>query len=317
MNAVIETRDLVRKFGEIVAVDGINLSVDAGQVFGFLGPNGAGKSTAIRMLTTLLHPTSGEVYVSGFNVVTQAADVRKIIGVALQDAAIDPLMTANELIRLQAVLHGITRSEAKKRGGELLERVGLSGAASRRVSTYSGGMRRRLDLALSLIHEPRILFLDEPTTGLDPTSREALWDEVKRLNTELGTTVFLTTQYLEEADQLAHEIAIIDAGRIARQGIPRELKENISSPTLRVDVGDADLMRAQGVLDSFGERRPAREGRAAVGLDGGATRLAEVIRAFDEAGIQVEHLELDAPSLDDVFAEATGRRLEGVEAEDE
>ena len=178
-------------------------------------------------------------------------------------------------------------------------------------------MRRRLDLALSLIHEPRILFLDEPTTGLDPTSREALWDEVKRLNTELGTTVFLTTQYLEEADQLAHEIAIIDAGRIVRQGVPKELKENISSPTLRVDVEEVDLMRAQVVLDSFGERRPAREGRAAVGLDGGATRLAEVIRAFDEAGITVEHLELDAPSLDDVFADATGRRLEGVEAENE
>ena len=317
MNTVIETRDLVRRFGEIVAVDGINLSVCEGQVFGFLGPNGAGKSTAIRMLTTLLHPTSGEVYVSGFNVVTEAAAVRRLIGVALQDAAIDPLMTANELIRLQAVLHGITRSEAKKRGGELLERVGLSGAASRRVSTFSGGMRRRLDLALSLIHEPRILFLDEPTTGLDPTSREALWNEVKRLNTELGTTVFLTTQYLEEADQLAHEIAIIDAGRIARQGIPKELKENISSPTLRVDIEEVDRARAQIVLDSFGERRPAREGRLAVGLDGGATRLAEVVRAFDEAGILVEHLELDAPSLDDVFAEATGRRLEGVGEENE
>ena len=317
MNTVIETRDLVRRFGEIVAVDGINLSVSEGQVFGFLGPNGAGKSTAIRMLTTLLHPTSGEVYVSGFNVVTEAAAVRRLIGVALQDAAIDPLMTANELIRLQAVLHGITRSEAKKRGGELLERVGLSGAASRRVSTFSGGMRRRLDLALSLIHEPRILFLDEPTTGLDPTSRESLWNEVKRLNTELGTTVFLTTQYLEEADQLAHEIAIIDAGRIARQGIPKELKENISSPTLRVDIEEVDRARAQIVLDSFGERRPAREGRLAVGLDGGATRLAEVVRAFDEAGISVEHLELDAPSLDDVFAEATGRRLEGVGEENE
>ena len=254
---------------------------------------------------------------SGFNVVTEAAAVRRLIGVALQDAAIDPLMTANELIRLQAVLHGITRSEAKKRGGELLERVGLSGAASRRVSTFSGGMRRRLDLALSLIHEPRILFLDEPTTGLDPMSREALWNEVKRLNTELGTTVFLTTQYLEEADQLAHEIAIIDAGRIARQGIPKELKENISSPTLRVDIEEVDRERAQIVLDSFGERRPAREGRLAVGLDGGATRLAEVVRAFDEAGISVEHLELDAPSLDDVFAEATGRRLEGVGEENE
>jgi ABC-2 type transport system ATP-binding protein len=317
MKTVIETRDLVRKFGEIIAVDGINISVSEGEVFGFLGPNGAGKSTAIRMLTTLLHPTSGEIYVSGFNVVSEAVDVRKIIGVALQDAAIDPLMTANELIRLQAVLHGISRSEARERGGELLERVGLSGAANRRVSTYSGGMKRRLDLALSLIHEPRILFLDEPTTGLDPTSREALWDEVKRLNTELGTTVFLTTQYLEEADQLAHEIAIIDAGRIVRQGIPKELKENISSPTLRVDVKEVDLMRTQVVLDFFGDRRPAREGRVAVGLAGGATQLADVIRALDDAGIAVGHIELDAPSLDDVFADATGRRLEGVETENE
>ncbi|MCS5685853.1 MAG: ATP-binding cassette domain-containing protein, partial [Acidimicrobiales bacterium] len=209
MESVIEARGLVRRFGDIVAVAGIDLDVTQGEVFGFLGPNGAGKSTAVRMLTTLLRPSGGTARVGGFDVVADAGAVRRIIGVALQDAAIDPLMTANELVRLQAVLHGISRADARSRGGELLARVGLSGAAKRRVSTYSGGMRRRLDLALSLIHEPSILFLDEPTTGLDPTSRLALWEEVGRLNSEHGTTVFLTTQYLEEADQLADRIAII------------------------------------------------------------------------------------------------------------
>ena len=316
MSFVIEVRDLVTKFGEVVAVDGIDLEVEAGEVFGFLGPNGAGKSTVIRMLTTLLHPTSGSILVGGHDVVLEPAVVRKMIGVALQDAAIDPFMTANELVKLQAVLHGIPRSEAKIRGSELLARVGLSGASDRRVSTYSGGMRRRLDLALSLIHEPSILFLDEPTTGLDPTSRQALWEEVRRLNTEIGTTVFLTTQYLEEADQLSNRIAIIDAGKIVRQGFPSQLKESIGSPTLRVDVRPVDLISAQNVLDTFGERRPAREGRASVGLKGGASELANVVRSLDEANVVVEHIELDAPSLDDVFADATGRRLEGVEVEE-
>ncbi|HJM73313.1 MAG TPA: ATP-binding cassette domain-containing protein, partial [Acidimicrobiales bacterium] len=198
-NLVIEASGLKRTFGEVVAVEGIDLSVARGEIFGFLGPNGAGKSTTVRMLTTLLRPTGGTARIDGHDVEKSAAAVRRIIGVALQDASIDPLMTGNELMRLQAVLHGISRSESKNRGAELLARVGLSGAASRRVATYSGGMRRRLDLALSLVHEPSILFLDEPSAGLDPTSRLALWEEVRRLNSELGTTVFLTTQYLEEA----------------------------------------------------------------------------------------------------------------------
>jgi len=315
MTAVIETQGLGRNFGDLVAVDAIDLSIDEGEVFGFLGPNGAGKSTAVRMLTTLLRPTGGAAQVGGHDVVTEAAAVRRVIGVALQDAAFDPLMTGDELVRLQAVLHGIPRAEARRRGAELLERVGLTAAADRRVGTYSGGMRRRLDLALSLIHEPRILFLDEPTTGLDPTSRQALWEEVRRLNTDHGTTVFLTTQYLEEADQLAGRIAIIDQGRLVREGTPDELKSTVGAPTLRVDVTADDVAAAEGVVYRFGPERPAREGRVAVGLDGGATRVAEVVRALDEAGVGVIHLELDAPSLDDVFADATGRRLEGAEAD--
>ncbi|MEE3275601.1 MAG: ATP-binding cassette domain-containing protein [Actinomycetota bacterium] len=312
-DVVIEATGLIRTFGEVLAVDGIDLSVSKGEVFGFLGPNGAGKSTTVRMLTTLLRPTGGWARIDGHDVVGSAAAVRRIIGVALQDASIDPLMTGTELMRLQAVLHGIPRSEAKRRCSELLARVGLTGAAGRRVATYSGGMRRRLDLALSLVHEPSILFLDEPSAGLDPTSRLALWDEVRRLNRELGTTVFLTTQYLEEADELAGRIAIIDRGRLVREGSPEALKATVGSPTLRVDVDPEFLDATRQVLAGFGPDRPAREGRVSIGLDGGAARVAEVVRALDDAGVPVTHLELDAPSLDDVFADATGRRLEGAD----
>ncbi|MCB0991020.1 MAG: ATP-binding cassette domain-containing protein [Acidimicrobiales bacterium] len=304
---------LSRRFGDLVAVDNIDLQIKAGEVFGFLGPNGAGKSTTVRMLTTLLRPTSGRAVVAGYDVVSESAKVRASIGVALQDAAIDPIMTGTELVQLQAVLHGIPRSVAARRGAELLERVGLTAAAGRRVGTYSGGMRRRLDLALSLIHEPTVLFLDEPTTGLDPTSRQALWEEVRRLNSEFGTTVLLTTQYLEEADQLAHRIAIIDRAKIVREGEPTALKAAVGDPTLRIDVARGDLERAEQTMARFGEERPAREGRLAIGLAGGAGRMADVVRAFDEAGVAIVHMELDAPSLDDVFAEATGRRLEGAE----
>ncbi|HEV8297203.1 MAG TPA: ATP-binding cassette domain-containing protein, partial [Acidimicrobiales bacterium] len=196
----VEASGLVRRFGDVTAVAGVDLVVEQGEVFGFLGPNGAGKSTTVRMLVTLLRPTEGTAHVAGYDVVRDAHQVRRAIGVALQDAAIDPLMTGNELVRLQAVLHGIPKAAARRRGVELLERVGLVAAADRRVGTYSGGMRRRLDLALALVHEPQVLFLDEPTTGLDPTSRISLWEEVRRLNVEHGTTVFLTTQYLEDAD---------------------------------------------------------------------------------------------------------------------
>ncbi|MCB0982198.1 MAG: ATP-binding cassette domain-containing protein [Acidimicrobiaceae bacterium] len=313
----IISEGLVRHFGSgdklVKAVDGVDLAVAEGEIFGFLGPNGAGKSTTVRMLTTLLRPTAGRATVAGFDVATQANDVRRSIGVALQDAAIDPLMTGRELLDLQAVLYGIAPSAVKARGDELLERVGLTGAADRRVGTYSGGMRRRLDLALSLIHQPTVLFLDEPTTGLDPMSRITLWEEVRRLNRE-GTTVLLTTQYLEEADQLADRVAIIDHGHIVSQGTPAELKAGVGAPTLlvRVDVERNDA--ARDVLARFGELRPTAEGTLGVGLEGGPSQVTAVVRALDEIGAHVHHLELNEPSLDDVFAEATGHRLEGAES---
>ncbi|MDG2216851.1 MAG: ATP-binding cassette domain-containing protein [Acidimicrobiales bacterium] len=309
----VEAVGLVRTFGDLTAVAGIDLIVEEGEIFGFLGPNGAGKSTTVRMLVTLLRPTSGIARVAGFDVVREPNAVRKSIGVALQDAAIDPLMTGNELLRLQAVLHGLGRKEATRRTGELLERVGLTVARDRKVGEYSGGMRRRLDLAMALIHRPSVLFLDEPTTGLDPTSRLAVWEEVRTLNDE-GTTVFLTTQYLEEADELAGRVAIIDGGRIVREGAPAALKAAVGDPTLRVEIDERHFAEARAVLAAFGEERPARAGRVAIGLRGGTARLTEVVRALDDAGVPVGHLEMDLPSLDDVFAEATGRRLEGAGA---
>ena len=305
---------LVRKFGDIEAVRGVDLEVQQGEIFGFLGPNGAGKSTTVRMLTTLLKPTSGSASVAGFDVVSQADDVRKRIGVALQDAAIDPLMTGSELLALQCVLYGLAKERGKVRATELLERVGLVAAKDRRVGTYSGGMRRRLDLALSLVHSPSVLFLDEPTTGLDPMSRLSLWEEVKRLNAE-GTTVLLTTQYLEEADQLADRIAIIDGGLIVREGAPKALKEAVGSPTVFVEVPKGRELDAQEVLKTFGDSRPGAEGQLGVGLRGGAGAVADVVRALDEASIPLLQLQLSAPSLDDVFAEATGHRLEGAGAD--
>lgn len=255
----IVAQNLVRYFGDVKAVDGIDITVKTGEIFGFLGPNGAGKSTAVRMLTTLLRPTSGTATVAGFDVAKHPDEVRRRIGVALQDAAIDPLMTGTELLRLQAVLYGIPQAQMKNRASELLERVGLTAAADRRVGTYSGGMRRRLDLALALIHQPTVLFLDEPTTGLDPMSRMSLWEEVRRLNNE-GTTVMLTTQYLEEADQLADRIAIIDAGKIVREGKPQDLKAGVGFPTLLITVPSDQTERAKAVLATFGDMRPTAEG---------------------------------------------------------
>lgn len=317
-NSPIHAHDLVRVFGSgdtaVRAVDGVDLDVNAGEIFGFLGPNGAGKSTTVRMLTTLLRPTSGTARVAGHDVVTEADAVRRSIGVALQDAAIDPLMTGRELLRLQATLYAIPKADGERRSGDLLERVGLSAAGDRRVGTYSGGMRRRLDLALALIGEPSVLFLDEPTTGLDPMSRIALWEEIRRLNGD-GTTVLLTTQYLEEADQLAGRVAIIDHGRIVRQGRPDALKSEVGAPTLFVDVDAAVAEVASAVLGSFGDLRPTAEGTLGVGLRDGVGAVSAVVRALDEAGVTVAHLEVRAPSLDDVFAEATGYRIEGADAD--
>src|SRR5918911_2482692 len=229
----IEVERLVREFKKGPrAVDGIDLEVAPGEIYGFLGPNGAGKSTTVHVLTTLLPPTSGAARVAGYDVVTQGAQVRSQIGAALQEAALDPFLTAREHMRLQTAMHGLPKPERAARGEELLARVGLTEAADRKVGVYSGGMKRRLDLGLALVHGPRILFLDEPTTGLDIQSRTALWEEVARLAREDGATVFLTTQYLEEADALADRVGIIDHGRIVAEGSPAALKAEVGRPTV-------------------------------------------------------------------------------------
>ena len=310
----IEVERLVREFKKGPrAVDGIDLRVEPGEIYGFLGPNGAGKSTTVLMLTTLLPPTAGAARVGGYDVAREGPKVRSVIGAALQEAALDPLLTGRDHIKLQSTLQGIPRGERKARADELLERVGLSEAADRKVGGYSGGMKRRLDLALALVHRPRILFLDEPTTGLDPQSRTALWDEVARLAREEGVTVFLTTQYLEEADVLAGRVGIIDHGRIVAEGTPRALKAEIARPTVEAEPAEGvDRGRVEGALARFGEPVGANGKTVAVRLREGVTGLADVVRALDAEGLAVENLTLHAPSLDDVFLAKTGRSLEGA-----
>jgi len=309
----IEVRGLVREFkGGIRAVAGIDLDVAPGEIYGFLGPNGAGKSTTVHMLTTLLPPTSGTARVGGFDILTQGAQVRRTIGAALQEAALDPLLTGREHLKLQLALHGIPRAERAPRTDGLLERVGLRLAADRKIGGYSGGMKRRLDLALALAHRPRILFLDEPTTGLDPQSRSALWDEVVRLKRDEGVTVFLTTQYLEEADLLADRVGIIDHGRIVAEGTPAALKDEIGRPTVEALPADGTANTTlEEILGRFGHLQPSTTG-VAVRLDGQGD-LAAVVRALDSAHVRVADLHLHAPTLDDVFLAKTGRSLEGSE----
>src|SRR4051794_11568537 len=314
----IEVEGLVREFKNGPrAVDEIDLQVAQGEIYGFLGPNGAGKSTTVLMLTTLLPPTAGTARVAGFDVVTEGPQVRATIGAALQEAALDPLLTSREHMRLQTAMHGLGKNQRESRGSELLERVGLDYAADRKVGGYSGGMKRRLDLALALAHRPRILFLDEPTTGLDIQSRTALWEEVSRLAADDGVTVFLTTQYLEEADALANRVGIIDHGHLVAEGTPAELKAEIGRPTVEAiprSADDRDRMAA--VLGRFGEQAGGSPRGVAVRLEGGESQLAEVVRALDSEGIAIEHLQLHAPSLDDVFLAKTGRSLEGADEEE-
>jgi ABC-2 type transport system ATP-binding protein len=310
----IEAEKLVREFKKGPrAVDGIDLRVEPGEIYGFLGPNGAGKSTTVLMLTTLLPPTAGTARVGGYDVVREGPKVRTVIGAALQEAALDPLLTGRDHLRLQAALQGISRHERKTRAQELLDRVGLSEAADRKVGGYSGGMKRRLDLALALVHRPRLLFLDEPTTGLDPQSRTSLWDEVARLSREEGVTVFLTTQYLEEADVLANRVGIIDHGHIVAEGTPRELKAQIGRPTVEAEPAEGvDRARVEEALAPFGESVAGAHKGVAVRLREGVSGLADVVRALDAEGLAVENLTLHAPSLDDVFLAKTGRSLEGA-----
>ncbi len=313
----IEAEGLVRVFKKGPrAVDGIDLAVEPGEIYGFLGPNGAGKSTTVHMLTTLLPPTAGKARVAGYDVVSEGPKVRAAIGAALQEAALDPLLTGREHLRLQASLQALPRPKRKARADELLRRVGLTEAADRKVRGYSGGMKRRLDLAMALVHSPRILFLDEPTTGLDIQSRTALWAEVARLAREDLVTVFLTTQYLEEADVLADRVGIIDHGKIVAEGTPAELKASVGRPTVEAVPADPDEHdRAAAILARFGDPCGSADG-VAVRLRSGEADLAQIVRALDAEQLKVEQLQLHQPSLDDVFLAKTGRSLEGA-AEDE
>src|SRR5688572_6876622 len=283
----IEVENLVREFKKGPrAVDGISLTVEPGEIYGFLGPNGAGKSTTVLMLTTLLPPTSGTARVGGYDVVAEGPKVRTVIGAALQEAALDPLLTGRDHLKLQSTLQGIPRGERKQRSAELLERVGLSEAADRKVGGYSGGMKRRLDLALALVHRPRLLFLDEPTTGLDPQSRTALWDEVARLAREDGVTVFLTTQYLEEADVLANRVGIIDHGKIVAEGTPAALKAEIGLPSVEAEPAEGiDRGRVAAAMAHFGEPVGGAHKGVAIRLREGVTGLADVVRALDAQGL--------------------------------
>ena len=313
----IVVEDLVKHYsGDVLAVDGISFKVQAGQIFGFLGPNGAGKSTTIKILTSLALPSAGRATVGGFDVVTQADQVRQIMGVALQDIGLDPLMKSTELLILQGQLFGYSKEQAHKRAEELLELVGLTDAIDRRVGTYSGGMRRRLDLALALVHEPEILFLDEPTTGLDPASRRDLWEEVKRLNRTLGMTIFLTTQYLEEADELADEVAIINQGKIVSQGSPARLKAAVGKESINLAFDNQNLAEAAsaqliGIADSVQTDRDMLR----LYMDGAAGSIPAVINRLQEGGLSPVSLTLTQPTLDDVFLQATGQSLISQDSE--
>ena len=312
MSAIV-AEGLTRHFGEVRAVNGIDLEIARGAIFGFLGANGSGKTTTIRMLTTLLKPTAGGARVDGLDIVAEARAVRRRIGVALQEAGLDDIQTGRELLTLQGRLFGMRGERLRRRVRDLLDVVDLAGAADRAVGGYSGGMKRRLDLAAALIHEPGVLFLDEPTTGLDPASREAVWSYVNRLSAEDGITVFLTTQYLEEADRLAHDLAIIDEGRIIARGSPDELKATISTDVVTVRVGGADdalarAAEAASVLPDV-ERVQRADGAAVVYVPNGARAVARIVLALDEAGVEVGDVSIAQPSLDDVFLQATGRRL--------
>jgi len=311
VNAALHTQTLTRRFGDNIAVDGIDLDVAAGEIYGFLGPNGAGKSTTVRMLTTLLLPSSGSATVVGFDVRDQADMVRLRIGVALQDAALDPKQTGRELLDLQGRLYGLDLQQRRRRVDELLVLVDIGDAIDRRIGTYSGGMKRRLDLAAALVHEPEMLFLDEPTTGLDPSSRAAVWDEVRRLNEQRGMTIFLTTQYLEEADALADRVGIIARGRIVAEGTPTQLKRSVGSDLILVKCrpGDSEeVARVLSALDGLGTIETSA-GEVVVAAQRGAEAISPVAVALSEAGITVEGLTLRTPTLDDVFLHVTGERM--------
>ena len=312
----IETQGLVRRFGTVQAVDDIDLTVQRGEIYGFLGPNGAGKTTVIRMLVTLLLPTAGSITVAGYDAVTQADQVRSRIGVALQDAALDNKQTGRELLRLQGRLYGLNRREINRRIEELSGLVDIGDAMDRFVATYSGGMKRRLDLAAALIHHPEVLFLDEPTTGLDPISRSRIWDEVREINTSMGVTIFLTTQYLEEADALAGRVGIIDRGRLAAQGAPDELKRDRGSDLIvaRLDGDAAAAAESLANIPSVSAVE-VHGGEITISVTNGASLISAVALRLNEQGLVPQELTLRTPTLDDVFLHVTGARFQIDSAE--
>ena len=311
MLLAVEAKNLKKTFktkqGNVEAVRDVSFKVNKGEIFGILGPNGAGKSTTILMLTTLLRITSGTAKINDLDVVKNDSEVRDKIGIALQDTGIDNLLTARELFYTTARLWGLSKSKSKDRTEEMLNLVGLTEAADRRVKTYSGGMKRRLDLGLSLVHKPEVLFLDEPTTGLDPGSRRVLWDEIKKLRDE-GVTIILTTQYLEEADELANRISIIDEGLVVAEGTPDELKSSIGGDVITLTFrSDDDAIKAQTII----ENSDIEDNQIRVTVENGAEKIPNLLNQLVSKDINVQSVSANKPSLDDVFLKVTGYRLEG------
>jgi ABC-2 type transport system ATP-binding protein len=317
MSSAIQARELRRVFGENRAVDGIDLDVPYGEIYGFLGPNGAGKSTTVKMLCTLLGITSGSASVAGFDVGTQADEIRLRIGVALQDSSIDGKQTGREMLHLQGRLYGLTAADIRQRMDDVIGLVDIGAAIDDRVESYSGGMKRRLDLAMSLIHRPQVLFLDEPTTGLDPASRSSVWAEVRRLNRDNGMTIFLTTQYLEEADELADRVGIISNGLLQAEGAPAELKRQIGTDLIQAEVDGDPLAAADAVraIDGIDEVQTHNNELALVTTDG-AGLIAQVAVALNGCGVPVRSLTLRTPTLDDVYLHVTGTHFAGDEPRD-
>jgi len=311
MLLAVEAKNLKKTFktkqGNVEAVRDVSFKVNKGEIFGILGPNGAGKSTTILMLTTLLRITSGTAKINDLDVERNDSEVRNKIGIALQDIGIDNLLTARELFYTTARLWGLSKSKSKDRTEEMLNLVGLTEAADRRVKTYSGGMKRRLDLGLSLVHKPEVLFLDEPTTGLDPGSRRVLWDEIKKLRDE-GVTIILTTQYLEEADELANRISIIDEGLVVAEGTPDELKSSIGGDVITLTFrSDYDAIKAQTII----ENSEIEDNQIRVTVENGAEKIPNLLNQLVSKDINVQSVSASKPSLDDVFLKVTGYRLEG------
>ena len=313
-DTAVSIENLHRYYGDVHALDGVSLAVGRGEIYGFLGPNGAGKTTLVRVLCTLLEPSSGTARVAGFNVVDDRSDVRLRTGVALQEVALDPRQTGVELLKLQGRLYGLSRAEIDGRLAALRDLIDIGEALDRQISTYSGGMRRRLDLGAALIHNPEVLFLDEPTAGLDPLSRRRVWDEIVRLNTELEVTIFLTTQYLDEADHLADRVGIIHEGRLVAEGTPEQLKGSIGNDVVAVRVHEAPDQIVARLLEIPGVESVERSaGELLVTAGDGASVVGPVAVALDRTGAVVRDITLRTASLDDVFFELTGGRIPGPE----